>query len=209
MVLNERRRQIITTGLQLFKEKGYDNVTVQDICNACSITKPTFYKYIANKEDLLQFYFKGNLELILHEMKEMEKTGDYWQVVRTSLMTTLDKSLRISPDLLGKYYTFLLHTPKVPARYTSDVQKELVKVIGLAQQKGQILNESDPATLAMVLRNVELGYTLKWAMAKGSFELEPIYETMIADILLPAAKEDAPQTQTPPSPAKAPSKPQA
>lgn len=39
--------------ISLFVEKGYNNVTVVDICEACSITKPTFYNYIPSKESII------------------------------------------------------------------------------------------------------------------------------------------------------------
>ena len=45
------KNKIIITSYKLFQEKGYDNVSVQDICNALSITKPTFYKHIGAKHD--------------------------------------------------------------------------------------------------------------------------------------------------------------
>ena len=47
------REEISDTAVKLFLDKGYNNVTIQDICNELNITKPTLYKYISNKEDLI------------------------------------------------------------------------------------------------------------------------------------------------------------
>ena len=40
---------IIETAYQLFFKHGYNNVTINDICKECKITKPTFYTYIKSK----------------------------------------------------------------------------------------------------------------------------------------------------------------
>ena len=50
----EKQEQIIQTALHLFYERGFKNVSVMDICDACDITKPTFYKYVPSKEEILQ-----------------------------------------------------------------------------------------------------------------------------------------------------------
>ena len=47
------RTIISAQALRLFQERGYENVTDQDICDACEITKPTFYRYVPSKEELV------------------------------------------------------------------------------------------------------------------------------------------------------------
>ena len=51
------KKNIISISYNLFKEKGYDNVTINDICDKCNITKTTFYRYISSKEDILTYFF--------------------------------------------------------------------------------------------------------------------------------------------------------
>ena len=56
MQRNNVKQRIIDTSFDLFREKGYKSVSVMDICNACGITKPTFYKYIDSKDSLLKYF---------------------------------------------------------------------------------------------------------------------------------------------------------
>lgn len=67
--------RIIDCALELFKQKGFDNVTVNDICNAANITKGTFYYHFKSKDDLLgKFYTKVRIirlkKLLLHSTWE-------------------------------------------------------------------------------------------------------------------------------------------
>ena len=50
------REEISDTAVKLFLDKGYNNVTIQDICNELNITKPTFYKYISNNNKINYIY---------------------------------------------------------------------------------------------------------------------------------------------------------
>ncbi|MFA9378620.1 MAG: TetR/AcrR family transcriptional regulator [Lachnotalea sp.] len=47
---------IIEKANQLYLEKGYRNVAVFDICDACQLSKTTFYYHLKSKEDTLREY---------------------------------------------------------------------------------------------------------------------------------------------------------
>ncbi len=52
------KEDIIKVSYQMFKERGYDNVTIMDICHELNISKPTFYTYIKSKDELLTLFYK-------------------------------------------------------------------------------------------------------------------------------------------------------
>ncbi|MGI6536303.1 MAG: TetR/AcrR family transcriptional regulator [Eggerthellaceae bacterium] len=58
------RHEISDIAIDLFRRNGYEQVTVQDICDACGISKPTFYSRFSSKGDiLLDFYEDVSLRL--------------------------------------------------------------------------------------------------------------------------------------------------
>lgn len=58
MKKKDTKTRIVETAYSLFHQYNYQSVTIMDICNACQITKPTFYKYIDSKDSLLEYYFR-------------------------------------------------------------------------------------------------------------------------------------------------------
>lgn len=55
----ERRKQeyqerILSAAIQLFESRGFDSVTLEEICQQADVSRPTFYKYYASKHELIQ-----------------------------------------------------------------------------------------------------------------------------------------------------------
>src|SRR5262245_33636951 len=50
---SSRHRVVLETAARLICEKGYEAASVQDIADACGLTKAGLYYYIRSKEDLL------------------------------------------------------------------------------------------------------------------------------------------------------------
>lgn len=50
----DNRTNILEKALQLFYEKGYDAIGVQEIADAAGVTKPTLYHYYGSKYGLLE-----------------------------------------------------------------------------------------------------------------------------------------------------------
>lgn len=48
------KEKIFSTAVQLFKRKGYDNVTVSEICADAGIAKGSFYTHYHSKEDIVR-----------------------------------------------------------------------------------------------------------------------------------------------------------
>lgn len=49
---NENVGRILTAAWKLFQDKGYRGVSMNAVCQACGITKPTLYYYFEDKETL-------------------------------------------------------------------------------------------------------------------------------------------------------------
>ncbi len=52
-LVEERRDQLITAAVQVFKQKGFHEATIRDIGRAAGMTQGTIYNYVTSKEDIL------------------------------------------------------------------------------------------------------------------------------------------------------------
>ncbi|GGD81057.1 TetR/AcrR family transcriptional regulator [Paenibacillus nasutitermitis] len=66
---------IVRTAIELFKEKGYDNVTVEEITQLCGIAKGTFFNYFPKKEHLL-LHVGSSYNDLLNEIVRKQREGN-------------------------------------------------------------------------------------------------------------------------------------
>jgi AcrR family transcriptional regulator len=75
------RKALVDASRRLFKEKGYEGTTLEEICGEANIHVTTFFNYFASKEELA---FADNIqyfEAFLEGLRDPERTQDalsYW-----------------------------------------------------------------------------------------------------------------------------------
>ncbi len=71
---DERRKEIIHAARELFQEKDYDKMTMQDLMKKLNIAKGTIYHYFSSKEDLLESVVKNLIDAELKRKKQLMKS---------------------------------------------------------------------------------------------------------------------------------------
>ena len=49
------KEEVAETAISLFKRDGYNNVTVNEICKACGISRSVFYSVFNGKRSILEY----------------------------------------------------------------------------------------------------------------------------------------------------------
>lgn len=70
MANENTRLRILETSLGLFSEKGYDSVGVQEIADACFVTKPALYYYFSSKLGILESIMEEYIEPFIALLEE-------------------------------------------------------------------------------------------------------------------------------------------
>ncbi|MEJ9114699.1 TetR/AcrR family transcriptional regulator [Bacillus paramobilis] len=87
----ELKELIFLKAVQLFQERGYENVTVQDITSACGIAKGTFFNYFPKKENILLFLGDSQIELWNESLKAYENVEHPKERIKLVLGDLLDR----------------------------------------------------------------------------------------------------------------------
>ena len=68
---DDRKREIIGAARQLFREKGHENLTMQELMDKLNIAKGTIYHHFGSKNDLLEAVVEDLIDEELQRKKEL------------------------------------------------------------------------------------------------------------------------------------------
>lgn len=186
MEKNPTKERIINTAYQLFQKKGYDKVTINDICNACKITKTTFYYHLQSKEAIISNFYDSVTQSLASRMTDVISAENHWEQLMICFETLINSSEKIGPDLIGQLLIMNIKHDEGTYDFDEDLTKLAVLLIEKAQKAGQIRNQSPADSLYRASAYVFLGYETKWCIKKKNFNrieqvrqaLENIYDVM-------------------------------
>lgn len=90
----QRTRNLLNNALmELIQEKGYDNVTIEDITERANLGRTTFYLHYQGKDDLLLDHHDGFVsQLSLDRLSRSQLLGDEPQPEMIAFLQQLSKS---------------------------------------------------------------------------------------------------------------------
>ena len=180
------RDTIVQTAIGLFKERGFDEVTIVDICKKSGINKTTFYYYFNSKHALLKDYYvmrndiaPNVLNVLISEENPVEQL---WLMLMCSINFVLDTGWQIIKQV------YILNLTKDIQSFKANQQKIAVftamsTVLTKAQAANMVLNRSDPKTLLVILVHMTYGITYSWCAKEGNFDLKKANRIFFENLL--------------------------
>lgn len=178
----ETKKHIITVAYKMFQEKGYDNVTVNDICEECGITKPTFYRYIGSKDQLLAYFYEDVTTEITTQFLKMLAEDNYWEQICIGFEAILSRSKDFGPDLYSQLFISNLRENRGTFDFNDTLTQAMTGLFTKAQQSGQIKNMSEPYNLYMACANMCFGYGIVWCLNHGENDLQRDFRKALEDV---------------------------
>jgi AcrR family transcriptional regulator len=181
----QTRQAIFDTAISLFAKRGYDKVTIDDICEKVGVTKGAFYNH-----------FKSKDQIILEEFKQMDE--HYIKVAQdiSGLESSVERlrifnreAIKLMSDLGVTMMKVVYHSqiaPNMRRPYLADGRRFLYKItndlIREGQERGEIRDDLACEELAIMLINCFRGQIYHWCMANGTFDLVATCEKL-SDLL--------------------------
>lgn len=173
---------IIQTAVTLFKEKGYENVSVQEICAKSGVSRSSFYAIFSGKSDILQTMIKGvsmDFEKMLPSFIKAEN-----DLARIWLITDMYIQIAVK---YGPQLVRALAIEEFSGQHTVllDIEKYsewLIPLIHNCQNNGSILNQSAPEEIVKMQYDIAKGVLVDWMLTGGDFDLEERIQRFFYDL---------------------------
>lgn len=174
---------IVQTASRMFQEKGYDNVSVQDICDEMGFTKPTFYHYIGSKDRILASYFEEVQKSIVEKVQALADQGKDMEALSYGLCSTQEVAERVGYKMYAVYIQYLLMVETSSYPYTRELQNLLISLIARLQKNKVIQNPSSPEQIYKTLIHLNQGLSISWCSVEGSFELRREFMQLATQVM--------------------------
>lgn len=179
----ERRDRLYEAALDLFREQGYENTTVDQITRRAGLAKGTFFNYFPTKDSVLRFM--GAREI--GRLGAASLAGGNASAVGNlkRFMTALAASMARDRALVGLIFSKGMTVPELLTRDAGgfSVRPTVSLLIRRAQHMAEIDPRLDPDVLTAMLDALYLQQLVYWCESATDYPLAERL-TGIVDLLL-------------------------
>lgn len=171
--VNQTKENIVSTAYRLFRERGYNNVSINDICTQEEISNTTFYYHFKTKEDLIKKFFELPQAVSLEIFQEILLAPNCWAQLCLLTDAAIDQYLAMGTEILSQVIQANINEDKGTFGELSDELMSLsVPLVIKAQSLGEIRNQSDAKQLINAGWRTQFGILTYWCISKGAFDLK-------------------------------------
>jgi AcrR family transcriptional regulator len=176
---SETRIRLFRCALQLFAERGFPNVTVEDITEAADVGKGTFFNYFETKDHVLGVMAEIQLGKVGEAASRAARGKQTIHSVLHWLALRLAEEPGRSPSLARAMISSFLASESVRAiieRKMTVGHQSIAELVATGQERGEITPRLNKEKVATQLMQSVMGTILFW-----SLHGEPALETWIED----------------------------
>jgi AcrR family transcriptional regulator len=164
----ETRLRLFRRALQLFAERGYSNVTVEDITEAADVGKGTFFNYFKTKDHVLGVMAEIQLGKVAESLAMAADGKQTIHFVLHYLFMRVAEEPGRSPDLARTLISSFLANEGVRKLIALNLKEKGRKMIAEIVSEGQKRGEIDPSLkkeeVAIHALQVFFGTVLIWSL---------------------------------------------
>ncbi|WP_058308380.1 TetR/AcrR family transcriptional regulator [Gracilibacillus massiliensis] len=165
----ELKNQIFLKSIELFKEYGYENVTVEKIASSCGIAKGTFFNYFPKKEHVLLYLGNSQndfLQDIVQKYQHLKIKQQLLNIFKELLSVYLKNS-----DLFKLTISETIRSALKDESTNINAFKETItEVIEKAKQNNILNTHFASGTISSVLVGIYFNTLINWSLSQEKNE---------------------------------------
>ncbi|MEK3765474.1 TetR/AcrR family transcriptional regulator [Solibacillus sp. FSL K6-4121] len=177
MVVKSLKERIIETALDLFRNKGYHGVSVDEIVETAGTSKGGFYHKFKSKDALLYEIHDLFISHVLKETKKAYEENDTPIDKVTALLFAFTNVFDVYQRHITVFYNESAYLPleykNIIKEKRKEYQKLIEQVIEEGKEGGQFRPEISTTITTMAIIGL-VNWTYKWYRQNGSLTMEQI-----------------------------------
>ena len=202
---DQTRRAILTAAEALFLDKGYEDVSLDEIAMVAGVTRGAVHWHFRNKQGLL-FAIRDEIRLPMQELAEHLSADAGLAPLKAldGVVSSLFRRLQADPRqrrmlkvLLNLDFAEDADDPNDGNLFQHRLRVSLQTVFEAVAREGKLPSPWTPHSAALAFQAVVSGLVSEWARGKTDFELVPDAEGIVHAILSSWDSSGGPATTEP------------
>lgn len=163
------KKKIYDISTQLMKKKGYDNVTIQEICKKAGVSVGTFYHYFESKNEIFTELYKIADEFFYDTIKERLFGANTIDKIIEYFNYYAEYNEKMGIDMMKQLYNSNNKMFITKGRY---MQTILDAIIEEGQEKNEVKNSMTPQQITRFIFVLMRGVVYDWCLHDGEYDLK-------------------------------------
>ncbi|WP_130864258.1 TetR/AcrR family transcriptional regulator [Bacilliculturomica massiliensis] len=169
---NKTKKRIRRTALELFQQKSFEKVTLNEICEKSGVNKHTFYYYFKSKDELLDHYYEIPDGVASCDLSSLLTADSYveqfWLLIKKMIDFMEESGVAIVRQIFIKNMMEDVGTFNV-AEKKKEMIRAQIAIIKKGQEAGQFRNQADARFLAILFHQIAISTAFMWSVRNASF----------------------------------------
>lgn len=113
---NAVREELARVAFNRFCATGFDTVTFADLAGATGVSRSTFLRYFANKEDVVLFVFDPVGDIVAEAIRADQERTDDWDALRQAFGQAIEVLVGDAQEVLA-FLDLICATPALSAHF--------------------------------------------------------------------------------------------
>lgn len=178
---NATKKRIRETALELFQEKSFEKVTLNEICEKSGVNKHTFYYYFKSKDELLEHYYEIPGDVPVCDLSSLLTADSYveqfWLLAQNTIEFIEKSGVTIVRQIFIKNMMENMGTFDVAEKRRELIRAQIV-IIRQGQAAGQFLNQADPRFLSILFHQIAISTAFMWSVRDAEFSYSDVMRYM-------------------------------
>ena len=178
----ETRESIINCAVSFFREKGFQETSMEEIAEKSDVSKGTLYNYFQDKESILVGYFQVVIADYGKKIKEKFTESKDIKLTLYRLLELISGIFENDQELAAIYFKY-----RMPSRFDvnldssqrSGIEKWVLEVIEKAQQDGQLRNDIPALVLTRTFQFLVMSFFISSIYTEVPFEVDSIKDQLV------------------------------
>lgn len=194
----QTKKKLFKASVKAIQKHGYNNVTVDEICKSCGVSKGTFYVHYKSKEDIIKESFRSKLtEFIKTELEDFNirnPEASTIEILKYYLLASFKFCKEVGVELTSLAFIFnlksVLNCENTSNSISTEFNSELYEIVSKGISDHSFASNLSAEDLMNSIESITVGVMISWCFNGGTYDIIESNNKLITDFVNSISKKN-------------------